>query len=144
MNCFFFFRIPWFSENNEKLGKDYTQQVGICFICRMNCPILPHFLQNSRKKAKKWDKDWMWRVRLYSSYRMNILRFYPVYPEFTHVRWTLNRTSWERGSKEEVQGQPKEVTQHLQHRPKRVVWPGYRPRYLAPQNQPSHCSILEG
>lgn len=32
-----------FSENNEKSGKDYTQQVGICFICRMNCPILPHF-----------------------------------------------------------------------------------------------------
>ena len=66
MNCFL-----EFSENNGKAGQDYIQQVGICFTCRMNCPISPHFFRILRKNAKNWDKDWISQVRMYSTYRMN-------------------------------------------------------------------------
>ena len=51
MNCFL-----EFSENNGKVGKDYIQQVGICFTCRMNCPISPHFFRILGKNAKTGTK----------------------------------------------------------------------------------------
>ena len=47
MNCFL-----EFSENNGKAGKDYIQQVGICFTCRMNCPISPLFSEFLEKMLK--------------------------------------------------------------------------------------------
>ena len=45
-----------FSENNGKSGKDYKSQVGICFTCRMNCLILPHFYRILGKMQKTGTK----------------------------------------------------------------------------------------
>ena len=52
MNFFFL----EFSENNGKSGKDYKPQVGICFTCRMNCLILPHFYRILGKMQRTGTK----------------------------------------------------------------------------------------
>ena len=51
MNCFL-----EFSKNNGKSGQDYLQQVGICFTCRMNCPISPIFSEFLEKMLKTGTK----------------------------------------------------------------------------------------
>ena len=79
-----------FSENNGKSGKDYKPQVGICFTCRMNCLILPHFLQNSWKNAKNRDKDWIWQVRMYSIDRMST----QILPRFSRIDSTNGKSGW--------------------------------------------------
>ena len=71
-----------FSENNGKSGKDYKPQVGICFTCRMNCLILPHFyriLGKMQKTGTKIEYDKLGCIPLTGW----ILRFYPVFPELT-------------------------------------------------------------
>ena len=71
-----------FSENNGKSGKDYKPQVGICFTCRMNCLILPHFyriLGKMQKTGPKIEYDRLGCIPLTGW----VLRFYPVFPELT-------------------------------------------------------------
>ena len=71
-----------FSENNGKSGKDYKSQVGICFTCRMNCLILPHFyriLGKMQRTGTKIEYDKLGFIPLTGW----ILRFYPVFPELT-------------------------------------------------------------
>ena len=75
-----------FSENNGKSitnHKDYKSQVGICFTCRMNCPILPHFyriLGKMQKTGTNIEYDKLGCIPLTGW----ILRFCPVFPELTH------------------------------------------------------------
>ena len=61
-----------------------------------------------------------------------------------HVQRTFHWPSWERGSKESIQGQPEEVTLYLQHRPQAVVWPCCSPCGLAPHNPSSCCPVPSG
>ena len=71
-----------FSENNRKSGKDYKSQVGLCFTCRMNCQILPHFyriLGKMQRTGTKIEYDKLGCIPLTGW----ILRFYPVFPELT-------------------------------------------------------------
>ena len=76
-----------FSENNGKSGKDYKSQVGICFTCRMNCPILPHFYRILGKMQKTGTKiDDKLRCIPLTGW---ILRIYPVFPEL--IQQTENR-----------------------------------------------------
>ena len=79
-----------FSENNGKSGKDYKPQVGICFTCRMNCLILPHFyriLGKMQKTGTKIEYDKLGCISLTGW----ILRFYPV---FSRIDSTNGKSGW--------------------------------------------------
>ena len=68
----------------------------------------------------------------------------PLPPKDRQVWQTFHWPSWERGSKEAIEGQPEEVTHHLQHGPQAVVWPCCWPCGLVPHNLPSCCPVQSG
>ena len=75
---------------HNKLG--YVSLVGwIVLFQHIFCRILG-------KNAKNRDKDWMWRVRMYSTYRMNtqiLPRFSRIYSRNENSGWRLTMKNYD-------------------------------------------------
>ena len=73
-------------ENRVNITYNKLAHVSLVRLIVRFYPIFTEFLEN----AKNLDKDWIWQVRMYSTYKMNT----QIIPRFSRVDSTNGKSEW--------------------------------------------------